>query len=183
MLRLLSTILYLPHSLLFLFSDKKDILIEDLYSRRDDRHNMLTIAKDLSCELFTSRYFRSVFYYRIDIWPVEFLRIFYPLERTFIINKYTKSCKGIKLVHPYATILHAESIADSLYINHLGTIGEIQRRKPVIANNVQLHAKRIIIGSVTIGVGAIIGASANVLKDVQTNAVSVNHARNIIKNV
>lgn len=154
----------------------------DLYSRSAIKPQQpLRILSDLAVRLFSDRYFRTLFYFRLRGIPSSFLRIFYPKEKYFIIDVRTILGKGVQLAHPYSTILNAERIGDNLYINHLVTVGEKNNKRPVIGNNVQLHAGCIVIGGITIGNNAIIGAGAVVVKDVPANCIAIGNPARIIQ--
>lgn len=77
------------------------------------------------------------------------------------------------MAHPYATIINAESIGENLYINHLVTIGEKNGKRPIIGNNVALHANCCIIGGITIGNNVVVGAGTVVTKDIPDNTTVV----------
>lgn len=183
-MKFISLILFLPHLILFGFSSNKETIIRDLYARKERTKTANNISADLSLELMSSRYFRTLFYYRTRSLFSKILRIFYPDASTFTIDIHTKLGAGLKLAHPYATIINAESVGENCYINHLVTIGEKNGKKPTIGNNVEMHANCSIIGGINIGDSAVIGAGAVIVKDVPSGAVMVgNPAKNIRSNV
>lgn len=183
MLKILSLFLYAPHVLLFLLSPQRKVILMDLYARAPAvESSQLFRLLELSYALMNSKYFRNLFYFRTGGIFSKILRVFYPRSETFIIDIHTKIGAGLKLAHPYATIINAESVGENCYINHLVTIGEKNGRKPVIGNNVELHANCTVIGGINIGDNAVIGAGAVVVKDVPANAVVIgNPARIILK--
>ncbi len=178
---LLLQILYIPHLVLFLVSSEQEKIIADLYARKPSQTNKLKIIYDLSLTLSQKRDFRTLFYFRTKGFCTNVLRVFYPKERSFIIDVHTKIGGGLKLAHPYSTILNAESIGENVYVNHLVTVGEKNEKKPIIGNNVELHAASMVIGGITIGDNAIIGAGAVVVKDVPENAVVAGNPAKIIR--
>lgn len=181
MIRVTAFILFLPHLLLFFFSKEREIIISDLYSRSEIKpRNSSVVLSDLAVRLFNDRYFRTLFYFRTTGVFSKLLRIFYPREKYFMIDIHTKLGKGVQLAHPYSTILNAESIGDNLYINHLVTVGEKNGKRPIIGNDVQLHANCCVIGGLKIGDNTIIGAGAVVVKDVPSNCVAVGNPARII---
>ena len=174
---------FIPHGILFLLSKNKEVIVRDLYSRALPKHGLVNQFYDLTLELLLSKYFRTLFYFRTNGFFSKILRVFYPKQDSFTIDINTKIGAGLQLAHPYATILNATSIGENVYVNHLVTLGEKEGKKPIIGNNVQLHAGCIVIGGVTIGDNAIIGAGAVVVKDVPEHGVAVgNPARIINKN-
>lgn len=175
-------LLYAPLLLLYGLSSKtkRQAIIRDLYARKSYTRSGFSAVPDLAIEL-SSPYFRNLFYYRISSLAVKLCRLLYGGEKTFIIDIHTKLGSGVRLAHPYATILNAESIGDNLYVNHLVTVGEIKGRKPVIGNNVELHANCTVVGGITVGDNAVIGAGAVVVKDVPAFAVAVGNPARIVK--
>lgn len=174
---------FLPHVVLFLFSSNKNKIIDDTYARKLKKSGILNHCYYLSLELLLNNYFRTLFYYRTNSLFSKVLRIFYPKHPSFTIDIHTKIDGGLQLAHPYSTILNAEQIGKNVYVNHLVTVGEKNGKKPIIGNNVQLHAGCIVIGGITIGDNAIIGAGAVVVKNVPANSIAVgNPARNLIQN-
>ncbi len=173
-------LLCIPHVLLFLFSKEKEAIAKDLYARKNFNASRWHQVWDLSKELWVNRYFRTLFYHRTQGLFSKILRIFYPKASTFIIDVNTKIGGGLQLAHPYATILNAEKIGEKVYVNHLVTVGEKNGKKPVIEDGVELHANCIVIGGITIGKNAKIGAGAVVTKDVPENAIAVGNPAKII---
>lgn len=174
---------FIPHGVLFLLSSNKEVIVRDLYARTSAKKGVINQCYDLTKALLLSKYFRTLFYFRTQGIFSKILRIFYPKQDSFTIDVQTKIGAGLQLAHPYATILNATSIGENVYVNHLVTLGEKDGKKPIIGNNVQLHAGCIVIGGVTIGDNAIIGAGAVVVKDVPKHGVAVgNPARIIEKN-
>jgi serine O-acetyltransferase len=173
-------LLFLPHVLLFLFSKNKAVIIQDLYARKAFANNGMKLISDLTFELLINRYFRTLFYFRTHGFLSKIVRIFYPKHPSFTIDVHTKIGGGVQLAHPYATIINAEQIGENLYINQLVTIGDKDGKRPRIGNNVQIHTNAIIIGAITIGDNAIIGAGAVVVKDVPDNAIVAGNPAKII---
>jgi len=172
---------FIPHGILFLLSSNKEVIVRDLYTRTTTKQGVINQCYDLTKELLLSKYYRTLFYFRIQGIFSKILRIFYPKQDSFTIDIHTKIGAGLQLAHPYATILNAASIGENVYVNHLVTLGEKEGKKPIIGNNVQLHAGCIVIGGVTIGDNAIIGAGAVVVKDVPVNGIAVGNPARIIK--
>lgn len=174
-------ILFLPHVILFLFSKEKETIAQDIYARKNFNPSLIHQVYDLSKELLISKYFRTLFYHRTNGFFSKSLRIFYPKESSFIIDLNTEIGGGLQLAHPYSTILNAERIGKNVYVNHLVTVGEKYGKKPIIEDGVELHANCIVIGGITIGKNAKIGAGAVVTKDVPENATAVGNPARILK--
>jgi serine O-acetyltransferase len=174
-------LLFIPHLILFFLSREKELIVLDLYAKKSLKKDVLIIGYDLSLELLLNKYFRTLFYFRTTGFFSKVLRVFYPKQNTFIIDVHTKIGGGLILAHPYATILNAQSIGNNVYVNHLVTVGEKNNLKPTIGNNVELHANCTVIGGVTIGENAIIGAGAVVSKDVPENCIAIGNPAQIIE--
>lgn len=178
----LGQILFLPHLILFFLSSNRNLVIADLYAvQADVSCSKLKVANDLTFKLLRSKYFRTLYYFRINNVGSKVLRIFYPKHASFTIDINTKIDGGLHLAHPYSTILNAESIGSNVYLNHMVTVGEKNGLKPIIRNNVELHAGCIVIGGITIGENVIIGAGAVVVKDVPANCIVVGNPGRILE--
>lgn len=164
-------IIYFPLLLRFLTSKNTDLIIMDLYANNLKKSNSL--KKDFINRISTDRYFRSLFYFRTSGFLTNILRIFFPKERYFIIDINSKIGGGLRTAHPYGTIINVERMGENVYINHLVTLGEKNGEKPIIEDNVELHANCSVIGGVKIGKNAVIGAGAVVIKDVPANSIVV----------
>lgn len=174
-------ILFFPHVVLFLFSKEKEAIAQDIYARKNFNPSLLHQVYDLTKELLVNKYFRTLFYHRTNGVLSKILRIFYPKESSFIIDVNTKIGGGLQLAHPYSTILNAAEIGKNVYVNHLVTLGEKNGERPIIEDGVELHANCIVIGGITIGKYAKIGAGAVVTKDVPENAIAVGNPAKILK--
>ncbi len=174
-------LLFLPHLVVFFVSKNKNIIIADLYARKSTNSKRTNQMYDLTFELLTNTYFRTLFYFRTPGFVTNILRIFYPKNNSFIIDITTKIGSGLQLAHPYSTILNADNIGDNVYVNHLVTIGEKNNLRPKIGNNVQLNAGCIVIGGITIGDNVIVGAGAVVVKNVPQNCTVVGNPARILE--
>ena len=173
-------LLFLPHVLLFIFSKEREVIAKDIYAKNNFNPSLVHQMYSLSKELLTNKYFRTLFYFRTNGFFSKILRFFYPKESSFIIDVNTKIGGGLQLAHPYSTILNAEKIGENVYVNHLVTVGEKNQKRPIIENGVKLYANCTVIGGITIGKDAIIGAGAVVTKDVPENATAVGNPAKII---
>lgn len=78
---------------------------------------------------------------------------------------------GLYLQHGFSTIISAKKIGDNCFINQQVTIGFEGDKSPIIGNNVRICAGAKVIGGVTIGDNAIIGANAVVVKDIPAGEI------------
>lgn len=78
---------------------------------------------------------------------------------------------GLFIQHGFATMIAATSIGDNCWINQQVTIGHTGKGCPVIGNDVMITCGAKVLGNIRIGDGAVIGANAVVVRDVEPGAV------------
>ena len=123
--------------------------------------------------LNSKKEFRNLFVYRnrsrrlYRLWA----RVWYhPIDTLFIEAKEIGG--GLFIQHGFATMIAAESIGENCWINQQVTIGYKDNAKaPVIGNNVMITCGAKILGNITVGDNAVIGANAVIVKDVEAGAV------------
>lgn len=107
--------------------------------------------------------FRKVFRYWIAAW-------YRPVNTLFLQAKEIGG--GLFIQHGFATMVSAESIGDNCWINQQVTIGFNGNGKaPVIGNDVMITCGAKVLGDIVIGDGAVIGANAVVIRDVEPGTV------------
>ncbi len=83
--------------------------------------------------------------------------------------------RRVRLWHHGGMVLGARSIGDDVHIRQNTTLGVMTRlddtAKPVIGDRVDLGAGACVLGEVTIGDDAVVGANSVVVKDVAPGAV------------
>lgn len=78
--------------------------------------------------------------------------------------------KGLKINHGIGTVVGARVVIGSNCLIHQGvTFGDKDGHRPLIGDNVTVYAGAKIIGNVSVGDNAVIGANSVVLKDVPIN--------------
>ena len=75
-------------------------------------------------------------------------------------------------------------IGDDVLIYHGVTLGSKNRapgkRHPTIGNNVVLGAQAIVLGNITVGDGATVGAASLVVRDVAPNTIVVGNPAKVV---
>lgn len=171
--------LYIPHFMISLF--RRGQVRSDVLAIQDQINVKLPFGLQLLYLLHNNRYFRTVFYHRIG--PALALLISWvrPGDRYFTISATTKLGEGIRIAHPYATVLNAESIGNNFSCIHCTTIGAKDGCRPIIGNNVSLGCNVIIIGNVKVGNDVIVGAGSVVVKDVPDRCVVAGNPAKVIR--
>lgn len=134
-----------------------------------DMPNWLALAVLLS----SKKEFRNLFIYRnrfrrlyrtwINIW-------YKPMDTLYLQAKEIGG--GLFIQHGFATMLTAESVGENCWINQQVTVGyNGHERPPIIGNGVMITCGAKILGPITVGDHAVIGANAVVIRDVEPGAV------------
>ncbi|MCR4673148.1 MAG: hypothetical protein K5637_07990 [Lachnospiraceae bacterium] len=125
--------------------------------------------------LWNNAEFRNLFIYRnryrkfyrswIKLW-------YHPLDTLFLEAKEIGG--GLFIQHGFATMVTAEKVGENCWINQQVTIGYSGHgRAPIIGNNVMITCGAKVLGSITVGDNAVIGANAVVIRDVEPGATMV----------
>jgi putative colanic acid biosynthesis acetyltransferase WcaB len=91
---------------------------------------------------------------------------------------------GLRIYHGYCLVIHpATQIGKNVTLRHCVTLGNKRDTfgAPILEDGVDVGANAIIIGEITIGRNAVIGAGAVVTKDVPAGAVVAGNPAVIIK--
>lgn len=74
--------------------------------------------------------------------------------------------------HPVGIVIGNQvKLGENCIIRQNVTLGQSNGRYPIIGNNVEISVGAIVVGGITIGDGAVIGAGAIVLQDVPPNTL------------
>jgi len=103
------------------------------------------------------------------------------MDKYFSISYTTSIGKGFYFVHPFSTVINADSIGDNFSCLHCTTLGATSKGRPTIGDNVSLGASVTIIGPVKIGSNVTIGAGSVVVKDIPDNCVAAGNPARIIR--
>ncbi|HVJ97091.1 MAG TPA: serine acetyltransferase [Acidimicrobiia bacterium] len=130
---------------------------------------------------FLARYpeFRTLFYYRLRRGNLAggiagaALGFVYRGEPTLHLAS-SEIGPGLFIQHGFATIVAARRLGANCWVNQQVTIGfDAPDERPVLGDGVSVHAGAKILGAVTIGDGARIGANAVVIHDVPAGSTAV----------
>jgi len=144
--------------------------------------------------------FRAVAVYRFGVWRMGIRSRMLRAPFSFIYNRLYRrvrnhytieipyTCKiGRRLMigHQGAIVFHeAATVGDDCLIRHGVTIGASSHRRahdvPVIGNRVQIGAGAMVLGKITVGDDAMIGANALVTCDVPPGAKAITESAKII---
>ena len=93
--------------------------------------------------------------------------------------------RRVRIWHHGGMILHAESIGDDVHIRQNTTFGVARRDRlhelPTIEDRADIGCGAAILGAVTVGHDAVIGANAVVVKEVPPNSVAVGVPARVIR--
>lgn len=127
--------------------------------------------------------FRSLLYYRYKIYEFNPIRLIYPGQLMSI------SCpqvgEGLIIQHGFGTRIGCSKMGKNCQVWQGVTLGKVrsglEERRPIIGNNVKIYANSLVLGGITIGDNAIIGAASVVLESVPPNCTVVGNPARIVK--
>lgn len=152
------------------WNDSKFIM--DLNRWKDICHMSGSNVSVLAQLLWSRKEFRNLFIYRNSHRRVfrYWIAFWYRSMDTLFIET-SEIGGGLFIQHGFATMIAAKSIGENCWINQQVTVGYTGKGCPVIGNNVTITCGAKVLGDITVGDGAVIGANAVVVKDVEPNAV------------
>lgn len=120
--------------------------------------------------------YRNLFIYRNRFKRVYriWVKLWYPPVASLYLET-PEIGGGLIIQHGFSTMISAETIGENCWINQQVTIGYKggHDRPPRIGNNVVITCGAKVLGDICIGDGAVIGANAVVVHDVEAGAVMV----------
>lgn len=112
--------------------------------------------------IYRNRY-RRIFRFWLSV-------IYRPMNTLFIETE--KIGGGLFIQHGFATMISAKEIGENCWINQQVTVGYSGSDiPPIIGNNVTITCGAKVLGNIHVGDGAVIGANAVVIRDVEAGAV------------
>ena len=172
-----------PHALLYFFCSQKKEIRQDAMADMSYRKAKVQGISAVLYVIFLDKYYRELFYHRVGL-SSYIISWLWPGNKTF-----RPSCKhiggGVFCIHPFSTILNAQSIGVNFSCRQNTTIGnksdERPDERPIIGNNVTLGANVVVIGNIHIGDNVIVGAGSVVVKDVPDNVIVAGNPAKIIR--
>jgi serine O-acetyltransferase len=129
--------------------------------------------------LATYREFRTLYYYRLrragmtSAAVASVAAVVYPGERTLHLD-CSDIGPGLFIQHGFATVVAARRVGRNCWINQQVTIGFTRAEdRPTIGDDVFVYAGAKVLGDITVGDGARVGANAVVLHDVPSRFTAV----------
>jgi len=127
--------------------------------------------------------FRTLLYYRLSTSGDAKVKALLPALRRIwrphrTLRFYPRSLgPGCFILHGYSTGVVARSIGANFVVGQHVVIGfKAAGEAPIIGDDVSVYVGAIVVGDITIGNGAVIGAGTVVVKDVPAGAVMVGPA-------
>lgn len=151
---------------------KDNKFIKDLNRWQEICHLEGTKTVILAQLLWDKKEFRNLFIYRNShrlIFRYWIALWYHPMDTLFIETPEIGG--GLFIQHGFATMIAAKSIGENCWINQQVTIGYTGKGCPVIGSNVMITCGAKVLGGISVGDGAVIGANAVVVKDVEAGAV------------
>lgn len=178
-------ILYIPHIFLFCYkilTHKGRAIINDVKRNSQTLNIQLGVFLGFLYFIHNSAYFRTLFYYRIGPILSSLIGWYRPGDKYFVLSKTMNVGGGFLLIHPFSTIINAESIGENFQCKNCTTIASKRNMndRPIIGDNVVLGASVTIIGRIHIGNNVVVGAGSVVVKDVPDNTVIAGNPARVI---
>lgn len=126
------------------------------------------------------KFYRALFYHRIGSLRY-FISFLCPAHSCFFISPSTKIGQGLKLCHPFSTVINAERVGENVAIFQDVTIGVNAGKRPVIGSNCEIYTNSVILGGITVGDGVTVGACTLVNKNTPPHSVIVGIPGKIIR--
>ena len=132
-----------------------------------------TDRRAMALLLWDKKEFRNLLIYRNSHRPLyrRWIGLVYrPMDTLYLETPEIGG--GLFIHHGFATMVAAKSIGENCWINQQVTIGYGKGEEPpVIGNDVMITCGAKGLGRITVGDGAVIGANAVVIRDVEPGAV------------
>jgi serine O-acetyltransferase len=164
------------------------LVISDLRAKADWNYGRVSAATLIKAALTDGT--PAMVWYRLMQWARRWRLV--PLEMVFnrintcfcncIIGRGAEFGPGFVLVHGTGVVINGGVRGGvNIKLEHQVTIGAERRQSPVLGDDVFVGAGAKVIGPVTIGTGAKIGANAVVVHDVPAHATAVGIPAQVVR--
>ena len=164
---------YLQILRLVLIDWRDEKIQKDLARWKEICHVSGSDTAALAWLLWVKKEFRNLLIYRNSHRPLyrRWIGLVYkPMDTLYLETPEIGG--GLFIHHGFATMVAAKSIGENCWINQQVTIGYGKGTEPpVIGDNVTITCGAKVLGQITVGDGAVIGANAVVIRDVEPGAV------------
>lgn len=143
--------------------------------------------------LVTNRNLASIFIARIRNYKICWIlaRVCFSYNRNVeIIVPVENIGSGLVILHNIGAVIRAKSLGEDVTISQGVTLGAggdwndtRQDNIPTVGDRVLIATNAIVIGEVTIGNDAVVGAGAVITKDINKGDVVVGNPQRVIKNI
>lgn len=181
----------LPHIIFFKRSSQKNIIEKDIerwVQVYDPQRANNPAVKNLDWLIREYKEFRNVFYYRIGGCTTFLGKLLFRLSKVLYKPMDTLFIRtpsigpGLFIQHGFATTIGAHKIGENCWINQQVTIGyKGKDNRPTIGNNVRISCGAKVLGRLTIGDNAVVGANAVVVKNVPPDCTVAGVPAHVIK--
>lgn len=179
------SLLNLPRLLLHIifFYKHYEVCKEDVRVGMELRHWECAPLKGFIYLLVFDKTFRNLFYYRIG--GAKYLMWYWLKPHPcFTLATDMKVDPGFQCVHPFASIINADSIGKNFSVKHCVTVGNKvggSTNRPKIGDNVTIHCNAVVVGDITIGNNVVIGSGTVLTKSVPDNCEVVGNPAIILR--
>lgn len=183
----LSALRLVPHLILLRVAPNRATILADLRRWFPDGPGQYEGRMELWAFIETMTFlpeYRSLFYRRVRefsrVWSMLPRPLCRPLPTLYIRANHIGP--GLFIQHGYSTGITAERLGRDCWINQHVTIGfGSEEGEPVLGDRVRVSVGARVLGGITIGDDAVIGANAVVVKDVPPNCVVAGVPARIIR--
>lgn len=176
LLRLLKTLLFFPLTgwMLLLYPFSGNEIIRDIEANRYFRS---TVIIDLLVLLTCNIWFRTLYAHRLGPVIGKIFTSFVPVDKSFILSYSCRIGGGLKLVHPFATVINGDVVGKDVVIRNgitIGNLGQGMNGRPVIGDRVIFGVNVSLFGDIFIVNDVVLAAGTQVFKCIESSGTYIN---------